>query len=335
MEGSIGLLGGTFDRLHNGHRALILGTASECDHLQIHVASDLMANKKEMNIQDIETRLNQLEEMIVEESLNASLHILHDGYGPAVSLDPCSVIGCTEETFPSCQEINQLRMKNGLSSLRIVIINHVLDEEGEILSSSRIRSGIVDQTGKYWIKSSEMMVEHIMPEILDDELKQPMGKLFSGPHDNPSIAMELALQSISDNVKIIAVGDVTVFSLQVAKRDTWISVIDGMTHRKKWDQFELIKIDQNSVINAKNPPGMLTPSIFESCSKAISQSENVTIIVDGEEDLVPIPLILMAPLGTVLLYGQPNEGLVLREIDISTKSRARRFLDAFVVGSTS
>ena len=214
-------------------------------------------------------------------------------------------------------------------------IDHTLDEGGQILSSSRIRSGIVDQNGKFWLRNSETTLDYSMPKILDEELKQPMGKLFPGPSEDPSIAMNLALKSISDELKIIAVGDVTVYSLQIEKREAWISVIDGMTHRKKWDKFEHIDMDEKLLINAKNPPGMLTSNIFEACSKAISQSENVTIFVDGEEDLVPIPLILMAPLGTILLYGQPNEGLIVREIDISAKRRARRFLDSFIVRDSS
>ena len=335
MEGSIGLLGGTFDRLHDGHRALILGTSLECDHLQIHVTSDSMIANKGPLIQDIDTRLKQIQDMLIEESINASLHVLQDKYGPAVSLEKCSVIGCTEETLSSCEEINEIRETDGLSPLRIVKIEHTLDEGGQILSSSRIRSGIVDQNGKFWLRNSETTLDYSMPKILDEELKQPMGKLFPGPSEDPSIAMNLALKSISDELKIIAVGDVTVYSLQIEKREAWISVIDGMTHRKKWDKFEHIDMDEKLLINAENPPGMLTSSIFEACSKAISQSENVTIFVDGEEDLVPIPLILMAPLGTILLYGQPNEGLIVREIDISAKRRARRFLDSFIVRDSS
>ena len=335
MEGSIGLLGGTFDRLHDGHCALIFGTALECDHLQIHVTSDSMITEKDSDIQDIETRLKQLQDMLNKESINASLHVLHDRYGPAVSMEKCSVIGCTEETLYSCEEINKIRIQNGLSPLRIVKIGHILDQGGQILSSSRIRSGIVDQNGKFWLRNSETTSDYSMPKILDEELKQPMGKLFAGPTNNPNIAMNSALKSISEESKIIAVGDVTVYSLQIAKRDAWISVIDGMTHRKKWNKFEEIDLDGKLLINAENPPGMLTRSIFEACSKAISQTENVTILVDGEEDLVPIPLILMAPLGTILLYGQPNEGLIVRQIDISAKRRARRFLDSFVVRDSS
>ena len=72
MEGSVGLLGGTFDRLHDGHRALILGTSLECDHLQIHVTSDSMIANKGPLIQDIDTRLKQIQDMLIEEIKRAA-----------------------------------------------------------------------------------------------------------------------------------------------------------------------------------------------------------------------------------------------------------------------
>jgi len=37
--------------------------------------------------------------------------------------------------------------------------------------------------------------------------------------------------------------------------------------------------------------------------------------VDGEEDLAVIPCVLMAPEGSLILYGQPGEGVVLVETD--------------------
>ena len=55
----------------------------------------------------------------------------------------------------------------------------------------------------------------------------------------------------------------------------------------------------------------------------------VTIIVDGEEDLAVIPLVIAAPLASVVLYGQPNEGVVLRVIDDRAKAAARNLLGQF------
>ena len=48
---------------------------------------------------------------------------------------------CTPETLFNCQEINLMRMNNDLVPLTIVEINHLSDDSGGIVSSSRIRYG--------------------------------------------------------------------------------------------------------------------------------------------------------------------------------------------------
>ena len=46
------------------------------------------------------------------------------------------------------------------------------------------------------------------------------------------------------------------------------------------------------------------------------------IIVKGEEDLAVLPCILIAPQETIILYGQPNEGLVyLKACDVVEKAK--------------
>ena len=335
MSESVGVLGGTFDRLHSGHRNLILTIASECSHLQIYLASDKMVKSKHSSIQAFELRQQNLSAFLDENEVNASLHILEDRFGPAITMEEFTVIGCTNETFSTCEEINSLRIERGFQPLRIILVKHVLDESGIILSSSRIRSGIVDQSGRLWLKDAEMGLEYHMPEILDDELKQPMGILHQGPEDNPAIAMNSALDSIPENIPIVAVGDVTVLAMQEAERTPWISVIDGKTQRKAWNKFSHIRMNEQQIIHVQNPAGMLTPSLMQGCFEAITNSDSVIIQVEGEEDLAPIPLILMMPLDSVLMYGQPNEGLVVRTVDLDAKHRARRFLDAFIEGGHS
>ena len=54
------------------------------------------------------------------------------------------------------------------------------------------------------------------------------------------------------------------------------------------------------------------------------------IFVEGEEDLAVLPLVLAAPLGVIILYGQPKEGVVLREVDAQAKALAAAFVDRFV-----
>jgi hypothetical protein len=56
----------------------------------------------------------------------------------------------------------------------------------------------------------------------------------------------------------------------------------------------------------------------------------VTIVVDGEEDLAVIPLVLAAPDGAIVLYGQPHKGVVLRTVDARAKAAARELMKHFI-----
>jgi len=53
--------------------------------------------------------------------------------------------------------------------------------------------------------------------------------------------------------------------------------------------------------------------------------------VDGEEDLAPMFVLATAPLGTIIVYGQPRQGVVMRILDVQAKQRARNLLVHFEV----
>jgi uncharacterized protein (UPF0218 family) len=55
------------------------------------------------------------------------------------------------------------------------------------------------------------------------------------------------------------------------------------------------------------------------------------IEVDGEEDLAPMFVLATAPLGTIIVYGQPRQGVVMRVLDVQAKQRARNLLVHFEV----
>jgi len=82
-------------------------------------------------------------------------------------------------------------------------------------------------------------------------------------------------------------------------------------------------------INVKNPAGTRTDELIRALTYAVAHPP-VTINVDGEEDLAVIPLILAAPLGTIILYGQPHKGVVVRTVTREAQETAQRFLDHFI-----
>ena len=81
-------------------------------------------------------------------------------------------------------------------------------------------------------------------------------------------------------------------------------------------------------IRVKNPAGSLTESLIDAINHAVTHPP-VTIIVDGEEDLAVIPMVIAAPVGAIVLYGQPHEGVVLREVTPEAQVTARQLLERF------
>ena len=65
----------------------------------------------------------------------------------------------------------------------------------------------------------------------------------------------------------------------------------------------------------------------ENIIKKIS-AESILITVDGEEDLLVIPACIFAPENSVVMYGQPNEGLVIVTITPELRAKVQKILDA-------
>jgi len=152
------------------------------------------------------------------------------------------------------------------------------------------------------------------------EFKKPLGKLYSSFED--------AINDIKKAKFLISVGDATTKNLVENELYPNVGIIDNLIQRKNHD-YEIIYTD--NVLRAKNPPGTITDDLWETIEKAINNSihgKNQLIIVDGEEDLAVLPCIIMAPNESVVLYGQPNEGLVFVNVN-SVKNKANELIKIF------
>ena len=172
-----------------------------------------------------------------------------------------------------------------------------------------------------------------MVSSLDEELKTPMGVLFQGPEEFPEIAMSEALEFIDrENSAIIAVGDVSVATLIDMGLTPDVGIIDGMTKRAELDDAQKVVTSSfKNKLSAVNPPGHLTPSLIEAIEQALSNEAPTVINVDGEEDLAPIIIHCLAPIGTSVVYGQPKVGVVVQISSLEVKQRCRNILSMFEV----
>lgn len=140
---------------------------------------------------------------------------------------------------------------------------------------------------------------------------------------------EDALQLIKKTEFLISVGDETTINLLKSNLTPNLAIIDNHIQKKRHN----IDLDYTkNVFNINNPPGTITDQLWETIDLAIEKSfsENQLIVVDGEEDLAVLPCCLMAPEYGIILYGQPNQGLVLVKIS-NVKKKAEKYIEMFDV----
>ena len=81
-----------------------------------------------------------------------------------------------------------------------------------------------------------------------------------------------------------------------------------------------------NVVHVKNPRGTITEEAITAIKEALESDERVHIIVDGEEDLLTLIAVLYAPEKSLVVYGQPYEGIVVVEITSEKKAEAKKIL---------
>jgi len=143
-------LGGTFEPLHDGHKALLKKVVelSGNDEIVIGITSDDMARERYRTVLSYTVRSENIKQyMLREYGREVRTVELSDKFG--ITLDEeidCIVV--SPETAKVAEEINKLRCARGCKKMKIVVIDHVRAEDGGIISSTRIKKGEIDKHGR-------------------------------------------------------------------------------------------------------------------------------------------------------------------------------------------
>ncbi len=156
-----------------------------------------------------------------------------------------------------------------------------------------------------------------LPDWLRGALTQPFGTTMSEDQVVEKLKNSEAL--------VITVGDETTKTLLRHKMDPDLAIFDLKTHREEVKHSDLpkhFKVKEK----VENPQKEITYGLWQAIATALKTKGHKAIQVEGEEDLAALPCVYLAPEGSIVIYGIPNVGLNLIEVNNGIRSKAEELM---------
>jgi uncharacterized protein (UPF0218 family) len=163
-----------------------------------------------------------------------------------------------------------------------------------------------------------------MPLTIRDAalLKEPFGILIK----DEDVTKEKIKVLLKNAKRVVSVGDLTTDRLISFDILPNVSVIDNKERRTNRNT-SLHSQKTMHELHCNNPPGSISKDAVSILRKALRMSVHVKVVVCGEEDLLALPIIAIAPYYTFVLYGQPLEGMVVVTITPEMRNKAKDIMD--------
>jgi uncharacterized protein (UPF0218 family) len=158
-----------------------------------------------------------------------------------------------------------------------------------------------------------------LPVELRSTLARPLGTVFT----EEEVGSPEFKKLVRDAPMVVTVGDRVTDTLGALGRTPEVQVVDGVERRQL---RELPAVPYARLVKVKNPAGTVTAEAIGGMRRAFGGKKPVRVKVEGEEDLMAMLAIAMAPVSAVVYYGQPGEGVVAVKANAVSKSRNREIL---------
>jgi len=332
------VVGGTFDNFHMGHQKLIDHAFALSERVSIGVAKTPLYRHKFLSslIEEYRLRKNNVVSYLKDKKWlsRAKIIAINNIYGNTKRNKNIQAILVSQTTYRNAQKINQWRTDHGLDPLKIEMILFVYDNCGQVISSERIRSGEIDREGKSYLKIFNKTL--ILPQNLRIDLRKPIGEVID-EQGNESKTAKKIIQLIKrlTPTMVITVGDAVTGSLLQEGFDPDVRIVDYKIRRKKITDESakiLSRVNSSSKSIINNPGTISQEAVFEfkkTIEKYFKTKEKQLLVIDGEEDLLAMPAMLLAPLNSLVLYGQWNLGVVVVKINEEIKNRVKNLISGF------
>jgi uncharacterized protein (UPF0218 family) len=239
---------------------------------------------------------------------------INDIFGTTLTDESLEAILVTPHSVAGAEKINQARKQKKLPELKVLTCELVTDDSGVVLSSTRIREGLVNRSGSAF----ELLFKETITvsESIKNYVREPLGEIhFTFPAD---LAQE-------EN-NLIFVGDVVTEAAIAQKINISSAWIDGKSHR---DEYQIKITDDYSLVNLEleNHPGTINHEIASFMLEHLNSRQTIYKI-KGEEDLLTLVAIMLSPLGSKVIYGNPfgQKGICIVHVSEEKKEEVNSLL---------
>ena len=129
-------------------------------------------------------------------------------------------------------------------------------------------------------------------------------------------------------------GDICTIKVHEQVRTPNLCIVDLKTKRNKSltkQQKKVIGNIGNKIVNVINKAGTISEELWNAIKKSIDSTDRVRIVVEGEEDLATLAAISLSKIGTKVIYGMPDKGMVVVDVDQHSKMRVDALLERMLV----
>lgn len=166
---------------------------------------------------------------------------------------------------------------------------------------------------------------------LREKLKSPLGLLIRGTPDDTMKKLGELVEREKPS-KIISVGDIVSESMAKHGISPQVMIVDNKVMR---EAIAPIFLEADQIFRLENPPGTLADQAWSIMQEALRRVQRTKVVVDGEEDLLTLVAVLCAPENSIVVYGQPHEGIVVVKVTEQTKRMIRQIVEAMEAFSKS
>ena len=153
------------------------------------------------------------------------------------------------------------------------------------------------------------------------DLKTPLGELIRGDVSDNVVVLKEMLEKKKPPC-FATVGDYVTFYIMESGLNPNLAVVDHRVMRQDVEPFKFIR----EKVTVSNPAGTIKAEAQRVLRDAITLKKRLGVVVEGEEDLLVLPLMAMMPIGSVIVYGQPREGMVVVTLTEERRRWAKDFM---------